>query len=64
MPRTTSWEGIAVNQPNMNYVMEVICDLLSRQSGGRLEYSYTLTPKNSDNNNDNKKEEVKNNGKG
>lgn len=63
MPRTTQWEGVAVNKPDMNYVMEVICDLLTRQSGGRLEYSYTLTPKDSDNNNDNKGKEVNNDGK-
>ena len=55
-------EGVFLNQPDMNYVMEVICDLLTRQSGGRLEYSYTLTPKNGDNNDNNRTKEVESNG--
>ena len=36
---------ICTNKPNMNYIMQVLCELLSRQDGGKYEYTYTLTKK-------------------
>ena len=36
---------VFTSKPNMNYIMQVMCELLSRQDGGKYEYSYTLTEK-------------------
>lgn len=43
-------EVIFTNKPNMDYIMQVLCDLLTKQDGGEYEYTYTLK----------KTEEVKN----
>ena len=36
---------VFTNKPNMEYIMQVLCDLLARQDGGAYEYTYTLTKK-------------------
>ena len=33
------------NEPNMNYIMKVLCEQLSRQEIGSYEYSYKLERK-------------------
>ena len=36
---------VFANKPNMDYIMQVLCDLLTKQSEGEYEYTYTLTKK-------------------
>ena len=40
-----SYQVIFTNKPDMDYIMQVLCELLSKQDGGAYEYTYKLTPK-------------------
>ena len=35
-----------VNKPNIEYMLQVMCELYGRQSGGSVESTYTISPKN------------------
>lgn len=36
---------IFTNQPNMEYIWQVLLDLIAQQEGGEYEYTVKLTPK-------------------
>ena len=46
MGKANPIKGRIVGPVNVDYIMQVLCDIMTRKSGGEVEYSYTLTPKN------------------
>ena len=46
-----------INKPNIEYMLRVMCELYERQSGGTVESTYKISPK------EEKKEECSENGK-
>lgn len=33
------------NRPDMEYIMQVLCELLNKQDVGEYEYTYKISPK-------------------
>lgn len=45
MGKTNRIQGSFANEVNVDYIMSVLCDILTRNSGGEIEYTYKISPK-------------------